>query len=48
VVQNATNGFTYDTATQTISFHGAMCDKLKARSVLKVEFLYGCAPAMVL
>jgi von Willebrand factor type A domain len=39
---DATNGMTYDAATQSVTFHGTSCDSLKSGSVKKVDLVYGC------
>jgi hypothetical protein len=48
VQHDATNGFTYDAGSQTVSFHGTVCDLIRSGSVTKVEFIYGCAAPDVL
>jgi hypothetical protein len=48
VGQSSTNGFTYDAATRTVTFHGSSCDQLKSGLVTKVEFTYGCPAPQIL
>jgi Cys-rich repeat protein len=36
------DGWTYDAATQTLTFEGAACDMLQAGSVSDVDVVYGC------
>jgi len=48
VIADATNGFSYDAATQLVSFHGLACDKLRSGAVTQVEFIYGCEAPDVL
>ena len=36
------NGWTYDPATNTVTFHGSACDSLKSGSVSKVQVVFGC------
>jgi hypothetical protein len=47
VVQDATNGFTYDAGSQSMTFHGSSCDALKSGSAKQVQLVYGCAPGPV-
>ncbi len=42
VPADATDGWTYDPATNTITFHGASCQALKDGSVAAVDIVYGC------
>lgn len=39
---DATNGWTYDAATNTVTFHGTSCDQLKAGTVTDVDVVFGC------
>ncbi len=48
VGQSTTNGFSYDAGSQSITFLGSSCAQLKASTVKKVEFVYGCGAATVL
>jgi hypothetical protein len=48
LAKDAANGFTYDTPSQSVIFHGAACDKLQAKQVSKVDVVYGCPPQQVL
>lgn len=36
------NGWDYSTATNTVTFYGAVCDGLKAGTVNDVQVIYGC------
>ncbi|MEO7110514.1 MAG: hypothetical protein ABI183_08765 [Polyangiaceae bacterium] len=36
------NGWDYSTATNTVTFYGAICDGLKAGTVTDVQVIYGC------
>jgi hypothetical protein len=36
------NGFTYDAASNSITFKGTSCDKVKAGGATKVDVIYGC------
>ena len=36
------NGWTYDPATGTLTFHGAACDSLKAGTVTAIDVVFGC------
>ncbi len=43
IANDLTNGFTYDVATQSISFHGASCNQIKNNpSTTTVSAVYGC------
>jgi hypothetical protein len=48
VARDATNGFTYDAATQSIVFHGTACDTVRSGTVASIEFRYGCAAPEIL
>jgi hypothetical protein len=39
------NGWTYDPATNTITFHGAACQAIQDGSVVEVDIVYGCKHA---
>lgn len=39
---DATNGWTYDATTNTVTFHGTSCDQLKAGTVTDVDVVFGC------
>lgn len=36
------NGWTYDPATNTITFHGAACQAIKDGTVVEIDIVYGC------
>jgi hypothetical protein len=36
------NGWTYDPATNTITFHGAACEAIQDGSVVAIDIVYGC------
>jgi von Willebrand factor type A domain len=47
VVMDATNGFTYDAGSQSMTFHGAVCDAVKNGTAKQVDLVYGCPPPPV-
>jgi hypothetical protein len=42
VDNDATNGWTYDAATNTITLHGAACDQVRGGSVSHIDVIYAC------
>ena len=42
IPNSVTNGYTYDPATNTVTFHGAACESLKSGSVTDVSVVFGC------
>lgn len=42
VTKDATNGWTYDPATNTVTFFGTSCDALKSETVKSVDIVFGC------
>ncbi|MDI7269549.1 MAG: hypothetical protein QME96_16290 [Myxococcota bacterium] len=40
------NGFTYDSATNTVELRGADCDDLRAGRISTVRFIFGCPPVL--
>ncbi len=42
VPNNATDGWTYDPTTNTITFHGAACDAIKNGDVDDIDVVFGC------
>ncbi len=44
---DAVDGWTYDPATHTITFHGASCDALRGGTVTDIDVTYGCAEPVV-
>lgn len=36
------NGWTYDPATNSVTFHGTSCDDIKSGTVVDVDIVYGC------
>lgn len=36
------NGWTYDPATNSVTFHGTACDAIKAGTVVDIDMVYGC------
>jgi hypothetical protein len=42
VDEDGTNGWTYDEATNTITFNGPACDDLQSGSVTDVDVVFGC------
>lgn len=39
---DAANGWTYDPATNTITFHGAACQSIQDGTVVEIDIVYGC------
>lgn len=42
VPNDPVDGWTYDPATNSVTFHGASCDAIKAGGVVDVDIVYGC------
>jgi hypothetical protein len=42
IPQDATDGFTYDAATQSITLHGASCAAIRAGTTTRIDAAYGC------
>ncbi len=42
------NGFTYDAATKSGTFHGTACDKITQHTAMKVGVVYGCPAPTIL
>jgi len=42
VPNDAMNGWTYDAATNSITFHGAACDAIKSGAIVNIDIVYGC------
>lgn len=42
VPNDANNGWTYDPMTNTVTFHGAACESIKAGTVADIDIVYGC------
>ncbi len=42
VLPDAANGWVYDPATQTVTFHGQSCQNLQSGSVKNVSVVFGC------
>lgn len=40
--ESATDGFTYDAATQSITLHGAACDAVRSGATTRIDAAYGC------
>ncbi len=36
------NGYSYDAASNSLTFHGTSCDKVKAGGVSKIDLIFGC------
>jgi hypothetical protein len=43
VPSDPTNGWVYDPATNTLTFHGAACDSIKQGSVSDIQVIYSCS-----
>jgi hypothetical protein len=43
IPNDASNGWTYDAATNTVRFHGSTCDQLRDKQVTSIVVAYGCA-----
>ncbi|HJZ88688.1 MAG TPA: vWA domain-containing protein, partial [Polyangia bacterium] len=44
VSQDPVNGWTYDAAGPSLTFHGMACDRLRSGMVMSVAVQYGCPP----
>ncbi len=42
IATDSANGFTYDTATQSVTFHGSACQTIQNDPSTKVSVVYGC------
>jgi hypothetical protein len=42
VPNDPNSGWTYDPMTNTVTFHGAACDAIKAGTVADIDIVYGC------
>lgn len=42
VSKDDTNGWSYDPATNTVTFHGSSCDQIKSETVKAVDIALGC------
>lgn len=42
VPMDPTDGWTYDPATNTVTFHGASCQAIKDGTVVSIDIVYGC------
>lgn len=47
VPRDGVDGWTYDSTTLTITFHGASCDQLKSGTVTDIDVVYGCDEPVV-
>jgi von Willebrand factor type A domain-containing protein len=43
IPQSSSDGWTYDPATNTITFHGAACDQIQDGTVTDIDIVFGCA-----
>jgi hypothetical protein len=48
IASDPVNGFTYDTSTQSVTFHGTACDSITSGKVKAVNVEYGCPPPPIL
>jgi len=44
IASDPVNGYTYDAATQSLTFHGTSCQQLQNESTAQVKIVYGCPP----
>jgi hypothetical protein len=44
IANDLTNGYTYDAATQSLTFHGTACMQLQSDTMAEVKIVYGCPP----
>lgn len=44
VARDLVDGFSYDAATMSVTFHGASCQTLQANPSANVQIVYGCPP----
>ena len=42
VPMDATNGWTYDPATNSVTFHGTACEMIKDGTIVDIDIVYGC------
>ncbi len=42
IASDPANGYTYDPATNTLTFHGSACDALQAGTVTDIDVVFGC------
>lgn len=42
VPNDPSDGWTYDSMTNTITFHGMSCDAIKAGTIVDIDIVYGC------
>ena len=42
VDEDATDGYTYDASTNSITFHGAACESIKEGTVADIDVVFGC------
>ena len=42
VPQDPANGTTYDPGSNSLVFHGASCDQIKAGAASSLDIVYGC------
>jgi len=42
ISMDATNGWTYDPATNSVTFHGTACDMIKDGTIIDIDVVYGC------
>jgi hypothetical protein len=43
VPNSASDGWTYDAATNTVTFHGAACDEIQGGQVQDIDVVFGCS-----
>jgi hypothetical protein len=44
IANDLANGYTYDVATQSVTFHGTACMQLQNDAMAQVKIVYGCPP----
>jgi hypothetical protein len=44
IAADPTNGFSYDIATQSVTFHGMSCQTIQNDTMVEVKIVYGCPP----
>jgi hypothetical protein len=42
VPNDPVNGWTYDEATNSITFHGTACESIKSGAIVNIDIVYGC------
>ena len=42
VPNDPVNGWTYDPATNSITFHGTACEAIKNGAIVNIDIVYGC------